>query len=148
VANTSAAAAAGSTYYLGSSATEVDLLTWNSAGVGTVTYDTIKDNGQGTSPEFQLNVQTTDVKVTVNGSQVTISVPLGGTLNGTIGSGGSLTITGNPDPNTGLVQSGTLMPSDPNSYNQAVAALNSAIAQANGQAAAAQASASQAAQVA
>jgi hypothetical protein len=51
---------------------------------------------------------------------------------------GSLTITAPPESSTGQIQSGTLQRSDPNSYNQAVEALNSTIAQDSNQAAQAQ----------
>lgn len=125
----------------------MELITWDQSGAGTITYDSVSNSGGDPSAPYSLDVQTTNVEVSVSGSAVNIDVPLSSTIDGTLNGNGSLTITLPPDANTGQVESATLMPSDPTSYNGAVAALNQIISNDNNQAAAGQASASQAAQV-
>jgi hypothetical protein len=142
----SAVAPAGSSYYLASSSTEVDLVTWNANGAGTITTDTIDSSGSDPSAPYSLKVQTANVSVAINGSQVTITASSwfgSATINGTMNGDGSLTITAPPDSSTGQISSGTLEPSSPDKYNAAVDALNATISIDNSQAAAAQQQAAQ-----
>jgi hypothetical protein len=148
----------GTSYYLASNANAVLLITWNSSGTGTITYDSINTGGSDPSAPYSLSVDSSPVGVTVNGDEVTISGFLGASFNGSL-SGSTLTITSPPDTSTGQITTDTLTASDPSAYNTAVNTLNSTISTDNAQAAQAQqqaqqqqasasASAAQAAQVA
>jgi hypothetical protein len=93
----------------------------NGQATGTITYD----SPTGSAPGETLNVQTVPVKVTLNGSEVTITLTGlaqflgGGSLAGTL-TGGGLQIITPPDATTGQIESGALASSTTTAYNAAV----------------------------
>lgn len=124
----------GTSYYVASNANAVLLVTWNSSGSGTITYDSVNTSGSDPSAPDSLSVDTSPVGVTINGSEITFTGFLGATVNGSL-DGSTLTITSAPDTSTGQITTDTLSASDPSAYNSAVSVLNQTISAVNSQAA-------------